>query len=142
MTIQHRNSIFEFDDASPGTTVSGGKSRAGHCWKFCPYSTQSTDYNQDSRVPSGEKTYHPETEGQMHTYALGARGIGWICADNACSYFLGTAVTEVQQAGRRFVHLPAGSCPASAKDFATLSGSVDHSTTGRTIISGTRYYEV
>ncbi len=142
MTIQHRSSIFEFDDTSFGTTTSGSKSRGAHCWKYCPYSTQTIGYNQDSRVPDGEKTYHPETEGQMHTYGLGPRGAGWICVDNACSFFLGTATTEVPQAGRTFNFLPSGTCPASEADFSTLSGSVDHSTSGRTIVSGTRYYEI
>jgi hypothetical protein len=142
MTILHRGSIFEFDDASPGDTISGSKTTAAHCWKYCPYSTQITNYNSDSRVPEIEKTYHPETNGQMHTYSLGAGGIGWICADNNCSYFLGTATTEVPQAGRRFVYLPSGTCPATEDDFATLSGTVDHSTSGRVIVPGTRYYEV
>ena len=142
MTIQHRNSIFEFDDASLGTTASGSKSTGTHCWKYCPYSTQITTYNGDSRVPGGEKTYHPETEGQMYTYSLGPVGIGWICADNACSYFLGTATTEVGQAGRKFISLPLGACPTSAEELSTLSGSVDHSTSGRTIVAGTRYYEI
>jgi len=142
MTIQHRNSIFEFDDTSFGTTVSGSKSRSVHCWKYCPYSTQITNYNGDSRIPSGEKTYHPETEGQMHTYALGPTGNGWICADNACAFFLGTATTEVQQAGRQFTFLPSGTCPATDDEFSTLSGTVDHTTQGRTIVSGTRYYEI
>jgi len=140
MTIQHRNSIFEFDDSSPSTTVSGSKSTAAHCWKFCPYSTQGTNYNGDSRVPGGEKTYHPETEGQMHTYGLG--NIGWVCADNACSFFLGTATTEVGQAGRQMTYLPSGTCPRTEEDFSTLSGTVDHTTSGRTIVPGTRYYEI
>ena len=141
MVIIHRNSIFEFDNTSLGTTVTGSKSTAAHCWKFCPYSTQITDYNIDDRVPSGEKTYHPETEGQLHSYSLGG-GMGWICADNACSFFLGTATTEVAQAGRRLVYLPSGTCPSTEDDFATLSGTVNHSTSGRTIVSGTRYYEI
>jgi hypothetical protein len=140
MTILHRGSIFEFDDVSPETTSSGNKARAAHCWKYCPYSTQGTDYNEDARIPEGEKTYHPETEGQLHTYALGARGTGWICADNACSYFLGTASTEVGQAGRQFISL--GGCPSTEEDFATMSGSVDHSTSGRVIAAGLRYYEI
>jgi hypothetical protein len=142
MAIRNLGSIFEYDDTSPSTTSSGSKSRAAHCWKYCAYSTQGTDYNGDSRIPEGEKTYHPETEGQMHTYALGSKGIGWICADNACSYFLGTATTEVGQAARNFIYLPSGTCPAGEDDFATLSGTVDHSTKGRSIVSGTRYYEI
>lgn len=142
MTILHRGSIFEYDDASPGTTVSGSKSTAAHFWKYCPYSTQITNYNGDTRVPGGEKTYHPETEGRMHTYALGGNGAGWICADNACSFFLGTATTEVGQAARQFVYLPSGTCPKTEDDFATLSGTVDHSTLGRNIVPGIRYYEI
>ncbi len=141
MTIIHRGSVFEFDDASPGTTVTGSKSTAAHCWKFCPYSTQITDYNQDSRVPEGEKTYHPETEGQLHSYSLGG-GMGWVCADNACSFFLATTTTGVLQTGRRFVALPEGSCPQTADQLATLSGSVEHSLRNHTIVSGTRYMEI
>ena len=142
MTIQHRDSIFEFDDASPGDTVSGSKNRSVHCWKYCPYSTQGTNYNGDSRVPGGEKTYHPETEGQLHTYGLGGNSAGWVCADNACSFFLGTATTEVPQAGRTFNFLPSGTCPITYDDFSTASGSGDHSTRGRTIVLGTRYLEI
>ena len=142
MAIVHRGSIFEYDTGSPGTTVSGSKTRAAHLWKYCPYSTQITAYNGDSRVPGGEKTYHPETNGRMHTYSLGPAGIGWVCADNACGFFLGTATTEVGQAGRQFVYLPLGTYPRTLEDFSTTSGVVDHSTTDRTIIVGTRYYEV
>jgi len=125
----------------PGPAVSGSKTRAAHCWKFCPYSTQITDYNQDSRVPLGEKTYHGETNGQMHSYNLGG-AMGWVCADNDCSFFTGAATTEVGQAARRKIFLPSGTCPATEEDFSTLSGTIDHSTRGRTIVSGTRYYEI
>lgn len=142
MTILHGGSIFEYDDVSPSTTASGSKSRSAHCWKFCPYSTQGIVYNGDSRVPENEKTYHPETEGQMHTGGLGGNSIGWVCADNACSFFLGTATTEVPQAGRQMVYLPSGTCPKTEDDFATLSGTVNHTTLGRKIIPGTRYREI
>ncbi len=50
-----------------GPVVSGSKSRSAKTWKYCPYSTQVTDYNGDARVPSGEKVYHNETEGRMHS---------------------------------------------------------------------------
>lgn len=125
----------------PGPAVSGSKTNAAHCWKYCPYSTQITDYNQDSRVPPGEKTYHGETEGQMHSYSLGG-GMGWVCADNDCSYYTGTATTEVGQATRRKIYLPSGTCPVTEDQFATLSGTIDHSTEGRIIVPGTRYYEI
>jgi len=139
MTIINRGSVFEYDDASPSTTVSGSKDTAAHCWRYCPYSTQSTNYNSDSRVPEIEKTYHPETQGQLHSWSVGG-AMGWTCADNACSYFLGTATTEVEQAGRRFQTTSGTGCEAS--DLPTLSGSVEHLTQGRRIVSGTRYYEI
>jgi hypothetical protein len=126
---------------APGAVVSGSKTRAGHKWKYCPYSTQITNYNQDNRVPSGEKTYHHETQGFMHTYSLGPGTIGWVCADNGCSYYLGTATTAVTQHGRRFI-TASGTTNYTAADLATLSGSVEHLTRGRTIVSGTRYYEI
>lgn len=126
---------------APGPAVSGSKTRAAHCWKYCPYSTQITDYNQDSRVPENEKVYHSETEGQMHSYSLGG-GMGWTCADNDCPYYTGAATTEVGQAARRFITLPEGACPKTENDFATLSGTIDHSTDGRIIVSGTRYFEI
>jgi len=141
MVIRNPGSIFQYDSDSPSSTVSGSKSRAAHRWKYCPYSTQSVYYNQDSRIPLGEKTYHPETEGRMHTWSHGGP-LGWVCADNACPYFLGTASTEVQQATREFMYLPSGTYPRTEADWSTASGTVDHSTTGRTLVSGTRYYEI
>lgn len=139
MVIINRGSIFEYDGAAPGTTVTGSKVRAAKTWKYCPYSTQVTDYNQDSRVPGGEKTYHEETNGRMHVYSLGG-AFGWICADNGCSFFLGTATTELGQKGRKFV--PASGTTACAEDLPTISGSVDHSLINRAIVPGTRYLEL
>lgn len=133
MPILPQGNIF-----APGPAVSGSKLTAAHKWKYCAYSTQITNYNQDSRVPSGQKVYHSETNGLMHSYSLGG-GMGWICADNDCPYYTGVATTAVPQAGRRFVTT---GCVLTTQDFTTLSGSVDHSTQGRTIVSGTRYYEI
>ncbi len=123
----------------PGPAVSGSKNTAAHCWKYCPYSTQITNYNGDSRVPGGEKVFHSETDGQLHSYSLGGP-MGWVCADNDCSFFTGTATTEVTQNGRRFV--PTSGTTACPEDLPTLSGSVEHITNGRTIVSGTRYFEI
>lgn len=141
MVILHEGHVFEYDTTSPSTTVSGSKSRSAKCWKYCPYSIQITSFNQDSRVPEVEKVYHPETEGRMHSYSV-AGVMGWVCADNACPYFLTTAVTAVAQKGRRFV--PASGTTACPNDLPTLSGSVEHSTRNRTIVSGTRqrYFEI
>lgn len=141
MVILHRGSVFEYDTASPSTVSSGSKSRSAKRWKYCPYSTQSTTYNQDSRVPQGEKTYHPETEGMMHSYSVNGV-MGWACADNACSYFLSTATTTVTQHGRKFVAV--SGTVGTTEALATLSGSVQHLQSPRTIVSGTRqrYYEI
>jgi hypothetical protein len=134
MPILPQGDIF-----APGPVVSGSKTRGTKTWRYCPYSTQITDYNQDSRVPAGQKTYHGETNGRMHVYSLGGV-IGWACADNDCSFYKGTATTEVNQAGRRFV--PTSGTTACPGDLPTLSGSVEHLSIGRTIVSGTRYLEI
>lgn len=125
---------------APGLSVTGSKTTAAHLWKYCPYSTQITGYSQDTRVPSGQKTYHGETEGRMHSYSLGGP-MGWVCADNDCSYYTGAATTAVPQAGRRFA-TTSGTCSITEKDFATLSGSVQHIIRGRPVVSGTRYIEI
>ncbi len=141
MTIRNPGGVFEYDDADPAATASGSKMTSAKLWKYCPYSTQITDYNQDSRVPVGEKVYHPETGGRMHSYSLGGP-MGWACADNACPYFLSTASTEVDQYGRKFV--AASGTVGTAEDLATLSGSAQVVVRSRVVVSGTRqrYYEI
>lgn len=142
MVLKNSGTVFEFDNQSfptMVTTVSGSKSRASHCWKLCPYSTQSTNEAFDSRVPDGEKTYHSETEGELHSYSISGN-MGWACADNDCSYFLGSAITRVDQRGRRFVADPGVTCDADG--LATLSGTVELVVKPRNIVSGTRYLEI
>jgi hypothetical protein len=121
-----------------GTAISGSKPH-GKTYKYCPYSTQITDYNQDSRVPQAQKTFHSETGGRLYTYSLGGV-IGWVCPDNDCSFFTGTAVIEVEQHGRKFVSTT--DCAVTEEQLSTLSGSVQHLTQNRTIVSGTRYMEI
>lgn len=123
---------------APGPVVSGSKPH-GRTWKYCPYSTQITDYNGDTRVPASDKAFHSETAGKLYTYSLGG-GAGWVCPDNGCSFFLGTASGTVTQAGRRFEYTT--SCPRTEADFATISGSVAHLNIERTIVSGSRYFEI
>ncbi len=127
------------DIFATGLAISGSKRSGGHCWKYCAYSTQITNYNGDARVPNGEKIYHGETEGFMHSYSISGI-MGWVCADNDCPFFTGDATTGVVQSGRKFAP-PAGqtACPG---DLPTLSGSVVVVTGARTIISGTRYIEI
>jgi hypothetical protein len=126
------------DTFAPGPVISGSKPH-GHRWRYCAYSVQSTNYNQDSRVPFVEKTYHQETDGKMYSYGAGYL-MGWVCPDNGCSFYLGTATTEVTQHGRVFT--VSGTCPRTEQDFATLSGHVSHLTQGRVIVAGTRYLEI
>ena len=143
MIIRNPGTVFEFDSAAPSVAVSGSKSRAAHKYKYCPYSTQSTNYNQDSRVPQGQKTYHSETEGRMHSYSVSGI-MGWVCADNSCSYFLGTATTAVTQHGRRFEVNSATEDCGTLEAFTTLSGSVLSLQTPRPIVPGIRqrYIEI
>jgi hypothetical protein len=142
MVLRNPYSVFEFEDQSfptMVTTVSGGKTSASHCWKLCPYSSQSTNQSFDVRIPEGEKVYHEETDGQMHSYSISGV-MGWACADNGCPYFIGSAVTEVDQRGRRFV--AASGTTGDASGLATLSGEALLVVKPRTIVSGTRYLEI
>lgn len=125
---------------NPGPVVSGSKLTAAHCWIYCPYSTQITDHNQNAEIPGGEKIFHQETDGQLHSYSLGGGFMGWVCADNGCSFYTGTATTEVIQHGRRFV--PVSGTTACVNDLPTLSGSVQALEKGRVIVSGTRYFQI
>ncbi len=135
MAILPSGNIF-----AAGPAVSGSKATAAHCWKYCPYSTQITNYNDDSRIPEIEKVFHSETDGQMHSYSLGGP-MGWACADNDCPFFTGVATTAVSTSkGRRFV--PASGTTACPEDLPTLSGSVAVVTGTRTIVSGTRFFEI
>ena len=65
--------------------------KLGHCYKICPYGEQSESHN-DFRIPLIEKTNHTNTEGKM---IITSRG--WICTDDECSFFLGTATTPIIQ---------------------------------------------
>jgi len=56
-------------------------------WRLCPYSTDS----EDLRIPDGEKSDHTTTEGKM---VIG-RGGTFICYDDLCSFYTGTATTPI-----------------------------------------------
>ncbi len=142
MILRNQGSVFEYENTafpSMVTTVSGGKLTASHCWKLCPYSTESTTEAFDTRIPGGEKTFHVETNGQLHSYSISGV-MGWACADNGCSFFLGTATTKVDQRGRKFVASESVTCDENG--LATLSGTVQLIVKPRTIVSGTRYLEI
>jgi hypothetical protein len=127
------------DIFAPGPVVSGSKTGSANTWRYCPYSTQITDYNQDDTIPANEKIYHQETNGRMHTYSLGGP-LGWVCASNDCPFYTGTASTAIDQYGRKFV--VASGTTGTAEDLATLSGSVQVVTRSRNVVSGTRYYQI
>ena len=142
MVLRNAGSVFEFENQSfPSlvTTVSGSKLTSSHCWKLCPYSIQSTNESFDTRIPGGEKIYHQETNGQLHSYSISGL-MGWACADNGCSYFLGTATTRVDQRGRKFVAASGTTCDENG--LATLSGTVQLVVKPRNIVSWTRYLEI
>ncbi len=141
MVILPSGNIF-----AAGPAVSGSKDTAAHCWKYCPYSTQITNYNSDSRIPEIEKVFHSETDGFMHSYSLGGP-MGWACADNDCPFFTGVATTAISTSkGRRFVAIPTANPTLTTSgcvgSLPTLSGSVDVVSGTRTIVSGTRFFEI
>jgi hypothetical protein len=68
------------------------KGKVNYCFRKCPYSTD--DYT--NRVPTGERTIHTVTSGNMSLKIKdGHDRAGFICLDPNCSYYLGTAVTEL-----------------------------------------------
>ncbi len=120
-----------------GPVVSGSKSRSAKTWKYCPYSIQTIEYNGDSRVPDGEKIYHQETEGKMHSYSISGV-MGWACADNDCPFFTGSAITEVFQFAVRFTPTD-DACIAGVP--VGISGVHTVISGARTIVPGSRYIE-
>lgn len=68
------------------------KGQVKYCFRKCPYSTE--DYT--NRIPSNERTLHPVTSGNMSLKIKdGHDRAGFICLDPNCSYYLGTATTEL-----------------------------------------------
>lgn len=63
-----------------------------YCWRLCPYCTGDTT----NRIPDIEKTIHTVTSGAMSMDIRGGHDqVGFVCLDPGCSFFLGTATTEV-----------------------------------------------
>ena len=61
-------------------------------WRICPYSSNDSS----ARVPASERAYHPITKGKMKmSIRSGHDGVGWVCEDPNCPYYLGTATTEI-----------------------------------------------
>jgi len=73
-------------------TYVGRKGKYEH--RRCPYST--TDITE--RIPVAEQTDHLDTQGRMDLIS-GPTGTGsaYRCNSNYCSFYLGTAVTEIDQ---------------------------------------------
>lgn len=72
-------------------TYVGRKGKYGH--RKCPYSTEDIT----ERIPLAERTDHLDTEGRMDPKAMPGKGIIFQCNSDYCSFFLGTAVTELDQ---------------------------------------------
>jgi len=73
-------------------TYIGRKGKYEH--RRCPYSTQ----DGTERIPLAERTDHLDTEGRMDLVS-GPTGTGsaYKCNSDYCSFYLGTAVTELNQ---------------------------------------------
>ena len=76
------------------------KKRYLNSWRICPYSTCDTVTN---RIPAIEQSNHTTTSGYMQMYLKDGHLPGWICKDPACSYYTGSASTEVAIEGRDVV---------------------------------------
>ena len=64
-----------------------------YCHRRCPYATQDiTD-----RIPTAEKTDHSDTGGRMDPVMMPGVGIVFKCNSESCPFYLGTAVTELNQ---------------------------------------------
>ncbi|RKZ96614.1 MAG: hypothetical protein DRQ40_00450 [Gammaproteobacteria bacterium] len=75
------------------------KGRLLQCYRICPYSTEA---GFDARIPTGEQTAHATTSGQMSFDIRGGHGMGWVCLDDECPIFLGTATTAIDITARNF----------------------------------------
>jgi len=74
-----------------------------YCHRRCPYSTQDIA----DRIPSAEQTDHSDTGGRMDPLS-GPRGMTWQCDSDLCSFFLGSAVTELTQDVNRVASISGG----------------------------------
>jgi hypothetical protein len=97
-----------------------------YCWRLCPYSLEDIH----NRLPNGERSAHTTTSGKM---ALDIRdghdGIGWVCLDDACSFYTGVATSGI---------------PIEARVLTlTVSGEygVDIVQVPTEVCSGTRFWE-
>lgn len=63
-----------------------------YLWRCCPYAIN----DGTNRVPLGERTEHTLTSGAMAMEIRGGHDdIGFVCQDPNCSFFKGTATTQV-----------------------------------------------
>lgn len=97
-------------------------------YKVCPYST--TDVG--SRIPTTEKDVHPTTSGYMTLdVRAGHDGAGWVCMDNNCPYFRGTAVTSLPISTRK-----------TSINYITGEYTISEESIPTGVCSGTRYWEM
>lgn len=96
-------------------------------WRLCPYYTEDAS----NRIPLTERRPHPTTSGHMKmSVRSGHDGVGWVCEDPNCSYFLGTATTTVK-------------IPYSRVEINRETGeyTVNHEFHEQPICSGTFFWE-
>lgn len=98
-----------------------------YAYRACPYSTEDAT----NRIPADEKTIHTTTSGRMSLEIRnGHEGLGFVCMDDNCPFYTGTAVTEVYM-----------SISKTTIDQATGEYLIDVTTTPIPICSGQRFWE-
>lgn len=95
------------------------------CYKLCPYST--SDYS--NRIPAIERSEHYTTSGAMAYETVDGHNHVYMCLDDNCSFYKGTATTPIQLSLR--------------EQYITTSGTynITEVVTSVTPCNGTRFYE-
>ena len=78
---------------------------AGYSWRPCPYSP--CDFS--GRIPDNQKEIHPTTSGYMRLHIRDGHSLtGWICLDNNCPFYKGTASSGITLSVRNTVITSSG----------------------------------
>jgi hypothetical protein len=60
-------------------------------YRICPYATQDSS----GRIPDAEKSNHITTSGAMALHTVDGHNQTFLCTDNNCSFYTGTATTSI-----------------------------------------------
>jgi len=99
-----------------------------YCHKFCPYSLE----DPLNRLPNVQRSVHPVTSGHMSLdIKNGHQGIGHVCLDPYCKFYLGTATSGIPIQARVMTFDP------TTKEYG-----VDIIAIPTALCSGTPYFEM